>query len=448
MAHEGHDHGDHPHDHPHDHDEGRPVRGPVHAHAHIVSHEGRHQDPPARAMPGPSPSAFGKGNVLYLDAASGLAGDMIVAALLNLGAPRSVLDEALSALPLSGYRVRVHTREVSGIVATKFDVDVAEGQPFRTYKDIVAMLEGHSGPAFVRARSIFRYLAEAEAKVHRMSVENVHFHEVGAVDSIVDIVAASALLEHVGATCLVSPLPMGRGTVRAEHGVIPLPSPATLECLRGFHTVEGGHPFEFVTPTGAAIVGCMAESVGVWPSMKPLAVGYGAGTKSLPDRPNVLRVVLGEASKGAAHPTHVVVEANIDDATGETLAYAITSLLKEGALDAWCTPIVMKKGRPATTVSAIAPKGAEARVASCMLRVTPTLGVRVHEVSRVALSRRTESVETEYGVIPVKIASGEGVLRMKPEFDACAAAAEKHGVSLERVVEAARGKARGCLREA
>jgi uncharacterized protein (TIGR00299 family) protein len=386
--------------------------------------------------------------VLFLDAGSGLAGDMIVAALVDLGVPRNAVADALAVLPVTGFHVHFGTRERSGVVASAFEVHVDEKQPVRTYGAIRRMLDEAALPPGVKARAqrTFRRLAEAEARVHRSAIDDVHFHEVGSVDAIVDVVGSAAALEFVGAEVLVSPLPMGRGFVKAAHGVLPLPAPATVECLAGFATYDGGIDFEFVTPTGAAIVGAQATGSVRWPTMAPERTGWGAGTAELRDRPNVLRVVLGTV--GADHPhsdaTHVVVEANVDDATGELAGTWIEALLAAGALDAWATPITMKKGRPALTVSALAAAERVEAVAHAMLRETTSLGVRRYPVSRLERPRHVENVETPYGTIPVKVASGPfGPPQVKPEFDACLAAARSHGVPVREVLRAATAAANG-----
>jgi hypothetical protein len=233
---------------------------------------------------------------------------------------------------------------------------------------------------------------------------------------------------------------MGRGSVRCQHGVLPLPAPATVTCLRGVPTVDAGLEAELVTPTGAAIVATVAKQFAAWPAFAPERVGWGFGTRGLPDRLNALRVVLGEArakSASAGEATHVVLEANVDDMTGELAAHALANLLESGALDAWATPIVMKKGRPALIISLIAERGAEQRLAEVLLRETHSIGVRHTPVSRTERPRRTIEVETEYGKIPVKVSEGPfGAARVKPEFDACAAAARVHGVPVSVVIGA------------
>ncbi len=393
----------------------------------------------------------GEGKVLFLDAPSGLAGDMIIAALVDLGVPEHVVTDAVAKLPLRGFHVHFGTRTRSGIVATSFEVHVDGKQPERTYGAIRTLLDAADLPKAVRARAhaTFLRLAESEAKVHRMPIDDVHFHEVGGIDAIVDIVGSAAALEHLGAELVVSPLPMGHGRVKARHGVLPLPAPATVECLRGLPTYAAGIAFELVTPTGAAIVGAHASGSSQWPSMTPERTGWGGGTADLADRPNLLRAVLGShavhpgargahGSEHAARGTHVVLEANIDDATGELLACCIEALLAAGALDAWASPITMKKGRPAYLLGALATAQLADTIAATMLRESTSLGVRRHDVTRLERPRRIEEVETRFGALPVKIADGPyGPVVRKPELDACAEAARLHGVPVREVIEAA-----------
>jgi pyridinium-3,5-bisthiocarboxylic acid mononucleotide nickel chelatase len=422
-------HDDHEHDHGH---------AQEHGHDYEAGHTHVHEKQPDLVR------GEGEGKLLYLDAPSGLAGDMIIAALLDLGVPGAVVSTALAALPLSGYRVEVGTRVRHGIVSASFDVDVDPGQPLRGYRDILAMFEQSALSPSVkqRAERTLHRLGTAEAKVHRVPIDQVHFHEVGAVDAIVDVVGSAAALDYLGAMLVISPLPMGRGFVRAAHGVLPLPAPATVECLFGLSTFDGGLDFEFVTPTGAAIVGAHAERSTSWPAMTPLRVGWGAGRAELPDRPNVLRAVLGMPSGPArdhdTHFTHSVLEANIDDATGELAASWVEALLSAGALDAWVTPIIMKKGRPALTISVLTKTADAGAVSDLMLRETTSLGMRRYDVVRSERPRHIEMVETPYGNIPIKLALGPyGPPQIKPEFDACVQAARAHGVPVREVLRVA-----------
>jgi uncharacterized protein (TIGR00299 family) protein len=382
----------------------------------------------------------GAGKLLFLDAPSGIAGDMTIAALLDLGVPHDAVLEALSALPVKGYHLHVGAREDSGIVATKLDVHVDKKQPERTFGSIRAMLERAKLRPSVRERALrtFEVLARAEARVHRSSIEDVHFHEVGAVDAIVDVVGSAAAFDHLDADVWVSPLPMGRGFVKARHGVLPLPAPATVECLRGLVTYDARLDFELVTPTGAAICAANAAGSSRWPTMTIDRTGWGAGTAKLPDRANLLRAVLGTAPASDDHAspgTHVVLEANLDDATGEIVGACIDAALDAGALDAWAAPVTMKKGRPGLVLSALAPRELSAVVGKAMLAASTSIGLRMTPVTRTERPRRVVTVATRYGDVPVKVAEGDfGPPQMKPEFSACLAAAKVHGVPVREVL--------------
>jgi uncharacterized protein (TIGR00299 family) protein len=297
-------------------------------------------------------------------------------------------------------------------------------------------------PTKTLAQTIFRRLGEAEAAAHQVPLADVHFHEVGAVDAIVDIVGAAAGLSYLGAQIVASPLPMGRGFVKARHGVLPLPAPATVHCLRGAPTYGVDLEAELVTPTGAAIVATVARGYEPWPAIVPEHIGFGAGHRELADRPNLLRLVLGSPTEpqagGSAAGTHVVIEANVDDMTGELAGHGLTTLLGAGAVDAWASPITMKKGRPALTLAALAPRAQLEKVIQVFLGETTTIGLRWYPVSRVERHRELVEVATEFGKLPVKVSgSSHGPPQIKPEFDRCAAAAQEHGVPVRVVLQAA-----------
>jgi hypothetical protein len=434
----GHDHGDHGeagHRHPH---------GAGHQHDSAPGGED-HEHPVARQAA--LPQGAGAGKLLFLDAFSGIAGDMTISALLDLGVPLLVVERAVACLPLEGFHIhRDHTHQ-SGVVASRFDVHLDAPQPERTYRSIDDMLEASSLAAPVKdlARRIFRRLGEAEAAVHRTPLDDVHFHEVGAVDAIVDIVGAAACFVYLGAEVVASPMPMGRGFVKARHGVLPLPAPATVSCLAGVPTYAVDIDAELVTPTGAAIVATVATRFERWPSLLPERVGWGAGWRQLPDRPNLLRAVLGAAAAttdtSPAAGTHVLLEANIDDMTGELAGHCIDALLQAGAVDAWATPVTMKKGRPGLVLSALAPVAVADQVATAVLRETTSIGVRRTSVTRTERPRRLVEVDTPYGRIPVKVSEGPfGPATIKPEFDVCARAAAEHGVPVRAVIAAALAK--------
>jgi hypothetical protein len=393
----------------------------------------------------PLPRDYGRGKLLFLDAFSGIAGDMLVAALVDLGVPSSVIADALRSLPLTGYELRYVGRTRSAIAARGLDVLVTDAQPSRDYASIRTMLDDAtnlSAGARTLAQSAFLLLAEAEAQIHGTTVERVHFHEVGAVDSIVDIAAAAIALDYLGADVWCSPLPMGRGTIRSQHGTLPAPAPATVLCLRGVPTYDAGIDAELVTPTGACLVRAAAKGFARWPSMRPLHVGWGAGVRELADRPNVLRVVLGEPTGkielDAVGPSHVVLELNIDDLSGELLAIAMQRAQEAGALDVWSTAIGMKKGRPAVMLSALARRADADMVARALLSETSSLGLRVREVGRIERKRRMLDVVTPYGTIAVKVADGDGLpANAAPEYEACRIAAEVHHVPVKQVFAAA-----------
>jgi pyridinium-3,5-bisthiocarboxylic acid mononucleotide nickel chelatase len=348
------------------------------------------------------------------------------------------VEREVAKLGLDGYRLVLGRTMVGAIGATKFDVEVEPGQPERSYAEIDALIAGAPLDAGVRelARRIFHKLATAESRVHRVPLASVHFHEVGAVDAIVDIVGAAACIVHIGARVVCSPLPLGRGSVVCRHGALPLPAPAALECLRGVPTYDAGIDAELVTPTGAAIIASVSEEFTRWPSVAPARIGWGAGTLELPDRPNALRVVLGAPTAGREDsPSHVLLEANVDDMSGELAAHAIELLLEAGALDAWAVPITMKKGRPALTLAALAEQSLAERVADTMLRETSSIGLRRIPVTRRERPRHELEVATRFGPIPVKVSDGPwGPPQVKPEFDACARAARAANVPVREVI--------------
>ena len=377
---------------------------------------------------------------LHFDAFSGLSGDMLVAALLDLGIPLEPISTAIDALQIADLTMVHGHVERSGIRARRFEVRAPASEHERTHAEISQLLGTAALRPGVRDRALaaFALLAQAESEVHAVPLEDVHFHEVGAIDSIVDVVAVSAALEHLGAAVSCSPLPMGHGTVRSRHGVLPLPAPATVRCLMGVPTYDGGVEAELVTPTGACLVATATEHFVRWPPMRVLAVGYGAGALDLPDRPNVLRVILGrpEAEPRVRHLT--LLETNLDDASPELLAHALERLRDAGARDAWATPIQMKKGRGGTKISALVDPGRDQEWARILMTETPTLGVRLRVLDRWERTRRRGEVETRFGTLPVKVADGDGLpLRVKPEYDACAAAARAHGRPLHEVQAAA-----------
>lgn len=423
--------------------------GRGHAHPH-GSGPGQHTHADARAgdalrFGNPRlPRGAGLGKVVYFDCFSGVAGDMSVAALVDLGVPFEVVRDAIAAVGLQGVTVAVRPAQTGVIGGARFVVEEHGKQPERSYDQIVRLLAAAPLDQDTRARAqrIFQRLAEAEAFVHRSDIDAVTFHEVGAVDAIADVVGAAAALAYLQAELVCSPLPMGHGSISCRHGILPLPAPATVACLRGVPTYDAKVEAELVTPTGAAIVASQAARFERWPSLAPLAIGWGAGTRQLPDRLNALRVVLGDPvapdAERSEDATHYVLEANVDDMTGELAAHAISKLLEAGALDAWALPVTMKKGRPGLVLSALATRASLAVLETVLLRETSSIGLRRVAVGRTERPRAMLQVETAFGTIPVKVARGPyGPPQLKPEFDACARAAQAHAVPVRVVLAAA-----------
>ncbi|HEX2736022.1 MAG TPA: nickel pincer cofactor biosynthesis protein LarC [Polyangiaceae bacterium] len=446
-----HGHGDGPgHHHHHDHAHSRQARGEQ-GHA---GEQAKSEPDPSRVVTigeqelglrrEPLPRGAGRGMTLYFDAFAGAGGDMCVAALVDLGVPLHVVTDAVGTLGL-GIDLGISLKTAGSISALKLHVTARTPQPERSYAEIKELLAGASLEPRARelALLVFERLARAEAKIHGVQLNEVHFHEVGAYDSIADIVGIGAALAYLGARVECSPLPMGRGFIECRHGRIPLPAPATLECLAGLITVDAGIEGELVTPTAAAFLGAIASSTR-WPALRPRRTGWGAGQRTWPDRPNALRVVMGEPVEHSAAQTslsysHAVVETNLDDATGELIGHALGVLLGAGALDAWATPCTMKKGRPGLTLSALCVEAQSGAMADVLLRETSAIGVRVSPVLRQELPRTLRLVQTPFGEIPVKVSAdlGSGLSHAKPEFDVCKQLAERHGVSVREVLTAA-----------
>jgi len=414
--------------------------------------------------------------VAYFDPFSGIAGDMTIGALIDAGVPFAAVERGLEPLGLKGYHLELGERVRSGITARKFSVHVdsdpshphdhgtgtapehghggSGAHPHRHYAEIRELLSRSALSPGVRSRAqrIFHALAVSEGRIHGVPTDDVAFHEVGAIDAIVDIVGTAICLEHLEVgEIYTGPLPLGSGFARSSHGVIPVPAPATLDLLRGFRTRPDDGAIELVTPTGAAILSALATPAAA-PEIVPEAVGYGAGDRELADRPNLLRVVVGRrereergphpaASPGSAHLARdemAVLEANIDDMSPELFEPAVEALFAAGARDVALAPLLMKKGRPGTLIQVIAEPADRERLAAILLRETSTIGVRTHPVSRFVLARRQSSVETEYGPIAVKLVTlPDGGERAAPEYEDCRRVARERGVPVADVHAAA-----------
>ncbi len=375
---------------------------------------------------------------LFLDTFSGISGDMFLGLLLDLGLPLVDLESELQKLPVSGYRLELKKVQRQAITASKLTVFCEEQHHHRTWSDIDRMLEdsGLNRATKDLARRIFRRIGEGEAKIHGVALETVHFHEVGALDSIVDIVGAAIGLHLLGNPRVVcAPLPMTRGTVRCAHGSFPLPAPATLEILRGLPIVDDDAGVELVTPTGAAIAAEIA-TFGTLPAMILEQTGYGAGERELNDRPNLLRGLLGEAKPAETldQDRVVILESHLDDANPEWLGALMDSLLSAGAFDVGYSALQMKKNRPGLALTVIAPPHLSEQLARTILRESSAAGVRWQESRRYKLRSEPATVTTPLGKAQVKhFYEGEQRLRTVPEFESCRQLAMDSGQPLPEV---------------
>lgn len=380
--------------------------------------------------------------IVHFDGVGGASGDMVLGALVDLGAPLDDLRRALKALPIGDFEIVTEHVKDEDISGTRLTVRVPESHGHRHLHELTALIESSSLPDEVRAQSVavFQRLAEAEARVHGITPDQVHFHEVGAVDAVVDIVGNCLALHWLGATAVsVAPLPLGHGEIRCAHGTLPSPAPATLELLRGTPVTYVDEPYELVTPTGAALLTTWRSMTWPPPASRILRIGYGYGHRRLAGRPNVLRATLLEPpASDAATGTCWVIECNVDDTTPELLGAVAVKLLEAGALDVFLTPVQMKKERPGVLITVLAPLELRERMHDLLFRETTTFGLREHAVSRIMLQRRFEEIETPYGRVRIKIGRWRGEdVTAAPEFEDCRRLAQEKGVAVRAVYEAA-----------
>ncbi|MEE2792758.1 MAG: nickel pincer cofactor biosynthesis protein LarC [Acidobacteriota bacterium] len=385
------------------------------------------------------------GRILYLDCFSGAAGDMVIGALLDAGLPFEVLQAALGSLALEG-ECHVSAEHVSrsGIKATKFTVrqtGVASDHSHRHLPAITELVERSalSDGAKLTANRLFRRLAETEARIHQTTVDRVHLHEVGALDSIVDIVGGVFALEWFGADRIVaSPLNVGSGTVNCEHGTLPVPAPATAELVVGVPVYAGPVSGEALTPTGALLVTEFATSYGALPEMRISTIGYGAGSRNPKGHPNVLRAVVGEETDVGEVEQVVVVECEIDDMNTQMFGVLMDRLYEAGAIDVFYAPVYMKKNRPGTHVTVLVRSPGREAISATLFRESSTIGLRYSEVNREVLRRELVPVATRYGEVRCKVALRDSiVVNVAPEFEDCKRLAEQCGVSVKKVHAAA-----------
>ncbi|MBR9987636.1 MAG: nickel pincer cofactor biosynthesis protein LarC [Desulfosarcina sp.] len=380
----------------------------------------------------------------HFDCFSGISGDMVLGAFVDMGVSTQWLTEMIRGLSIGDVEIVARDVKKHGIGAKKITVLENDASPARNYRDIINIIQDARLGDRVKntAVDIFSRIADAEARVHRCEKDDVHFHEVGAVDSIVDVVGAALCLDHLNIdTVSASPLPLGRGLVDCAHGKLPVPAPATLEIVKGIPVYGGTADGELVTPTGAGIIASLAEKFGPIPDMQIDRIGYGSGSRECRDLPNLLRVFVGkkiEATTGSGHDDVVVVETNIDDMNPELYGYLMEKLFTDGALDVSYTSVQMKKNRPGTKVEVLCSPEKRADIARCLFAETSTIGLRYRLVHRQTLSRSVCQVTTNLGEIQVKCTTDpDGRKHCAPEYEACRKIALKNKVPLKRVYEAA-----------
>jgi len=383
--------------------------------------------------------------IAYFDCFSGISGDMTVGALLDAGLKIETLEKELKKLGLSGYQLEVNKVVKKGISATQFKVKIKEEGVERRFKDILTNLEESKLDEEIKkeTKKIFFNIAQAESKIHQKDIDKIHFHEIGGLDSIIDITSAVIGIKTLGIEEIYSSaLPVGKGFVKCAHGVIPVPAPATLELLKNIPTYSGGIESEMITPTGAAIIGTLAKSFGERPLMKIERIGYGAGEKEF-TIPNILRVSIGEKKlkdeklkDGYVSDEAVLIESNIDDMNPEFYDYIMDQLFSQGALDVFLTPIQMKKNRPANMLSIVIYEQNLKEILEVLFSESTTLGVRIREIKRLKLAQQNFIAETKYGKIKVKVGMLKGEIKnIAPEYEDCKKIAEQHQVPLKEVYE-------------
>lgn len=390
-------------------------------------------------MDGPKAETVpGNSDLIYFDCFAGVSGNMMVGGLIDLGLPLSKLEEDLNKLGLEGYRLKVETCCVSHIRGTSFEVELDPAPPIeRSFSQIRNLISESrlDRPVKETSLKIFSRLAEIESHVHRQPLEDVHFHELGATDTIIDIVGTSVGVAYFGIEAFYSsPLPLSKGWAESRHGRLPLPAPATLELLQGIPVYAIDGDLEVVTPTGAAIISTLAKGFGPIPSMTLGRTGYGVGKYMLPGIPNLLRLITGHGVSVPEAKPITVMECHIDDMNPEFYDFVMERLFEAGALDVSLAPLQMKKNRPGTLLRVLSPKGMESLLAEIILKETTTLGVRYYGVERIALRRETAQVRTEWGPVNAKVITGiDGRRVLYPEYQECRKIAVRFEIPLKDV---------------
>ena len=386
--------------------------------------------------------------VAYFDCYSGISGDMILGALFDLGVDPGIIRKALKTLDLKGYKLKTSQVKRGLIAGTKVQVSLTKSRhshhPARKYSDIKKLIADSdlSATAKKSSQEIFKRIAQVEAAIHNTTMEKIHFHEIGAVDSIVDIVGGVVAIESLKLDKIYSsPLNVGEGFVQCAHGCLPVPAPATLKLLQGIPVFSNGIKKELTTPTGAAMIGFYADKFGSLPAMKIVGDGYGAGDHIIAEMPNMLRVVLGEISAESDEEL-VLIETNIDDMNPEFYEGTMESLFKAGALDVYLTPIIMKKSRPANKISVLSSETDRQAMTEILLHETSSFGVRYFRIGRTVLEREMKTVNISWGSVRIKIGKFNGkVIQISPEYEDCKKIAYKEKVPVKQVYEEAHSQA-------
>ncbi len=376
--------------------------------------------------------------IAYFDTIAGISGDMALGAFVSAGVPFDELNKELQALGIGGYELQARHIERNGMVATKVDVVISEQPHYhRHLKDIEELINKSSLANNIKERSkkIFKEVAIAESKVHSTDIEKVHFHEVGAIDSLVDIVGVSICLEKLDIQAIYSsPIKVGSGgMVKSQHGVLPVPTPATMEILKDYPILLTDIPFELTTPTGAAIIKALSKGVLTTEKIQISAIGYGAGGREIEQLPNLLRVLIGNIEPNYLADEIVSIETNIDNMNPEIYPYVIEKLISAGAHDAYLTPILMKKGRPGIILSALVEHAKINQILDIIFRETTTLGVRIQPVERRKLPRSTKPVQTSFGTVYAKVIIVDGKEQLRLEFEECKRIAAENNLPLVEV---------------
>ncbi len=375
-------------------------------------------------------------NIAYFDCISGISGDMILSAFIDMEMDMNYLNGELKKLSIGNFSLNVKKIKRNGISATQLTVVANEEKHHRNYNNIAEIIDKASINEKIKelSKKIFYRLALAEGKVHNKPVEEVHFHEVGAIDSIIDIIGSVICIDYFGIEKIFSsPIKLGSGLVRSEHGLIPVPAPATIELVKGYPVIKTDIQTELTTPTGAVILTTLSD--GVYDNLKfiPKACGYGAGSKEIDEIPNILRILIGKEKSKFEHDEVLIIETNIDDLNSEVYPYVIDKLFNNGALDIYITPVIMKKGRPGNILSVLCEKKQLENISEIIFRETTTIGLRISEVRRLKLKREIIEFDTQFGKVKAKKVFIDGKEKIVPEYEECKRIAKKNNIPLNDV---------------